>query len=359
MTFNSHRSINSSFVMLALAGVVMLLSSMFALPSSAKVADSGTDSEVEMLELINKERTSRGIQPLAGYWDVSEDARGHALVMANANTIFHSSVAQLSSYTTGALGLGENVGKAPSVSSLHAAYMGSSGHAANVLNPSFTHIGIGMTAKGGYFYNANVFVEYPSAWVPAPGSHNDTHLTASSSAPDQVELATFNVGWARWAVTKPDGSAFWFSSAFSPAVGWETLLGDFNGDGKDDIANFYPPNGTFWVTVSNGQASAPTSLWQTYSPSAGWEHHVGDFNGDGKDDVLSYHPGNATFWVSTSTGSSFTTKKWAQWSINKWMVQVTDHNGDGKDDFIAFAPANQTWWFGRSTGASFVASLIP
>jgi uncharacterized protein YkwD len=45
---------------------------------------------------------------------------------------------------------GENLAGAPSVERAHSGLMNSPGHRANILNPNFTHIGIGALNVGPY-----------------------------------------------------------------------------------------------------------------------------------------------------------------------------------------------------------------
>ena len=45
---------------------------------------------------------------------------------------------------------GENLAGASTVQQAHSGLMNSSGHRANILNPNFTHIGIGMVRGGRY-----------------------------------------------------------------------------------------------------------------------------------------------------------------------------------------------------------------
>jgi hypothetical protein len=137
------------------------------------------------------------------------------------------------------------------------------------------------------------------------------------------------------------------------------LQGDFNGDGKDDVASFYSSDGTWWVTQSTGTGFS-TTLWADYYTAAGWGPQVvGDFNGDGKDDIANFHNSNGTWWVSSSTGSGFTTRRWATLSRAKgWGPQlVGDFNGDGKDDIANFHDSDGTWQVSRSTGTAFATSL--
>ena len=67
----------------------------------------------------------------------------------------------------------------------------------------------------------------------------------------------------------------------------------------------------------------------------GWDaNKVGDFNGDGKDDILwrNHTTGENVIWLMdgrtvTSSVSIFTSTAWA-------VSQVGDYNGDGKDDLV-------------------------
>jgi hypothetical protein len=172
-----------------------------------------------------------------------------------------------------------------------------------------------------------------------------------------LNLTQFDVDGARLVYnnnTVPSNTQKW--ADFSTNDGWTSqVVGDFNDDGNDDIANFHPSNGTWWVAQSTG-SSFNTTQWEDFSTNSGWTSQVvGEFNGDGKDDIANFHPSNGTWWVATSTGSSFTTAKWADFSTNEgWTSQVVgDFNNDGKDDIANFHPSNGTWWVATSTGASF------
>ena len=88
--------------------------------------------------------------------------------------------------------------------------------------------------------------------------------------------------------------------------------------------------GTDWRTVD--PTSTPVLSWH---PSVRPEHTLaGDFNGDGRDDIARFHYGK--WWVSSSTGSGFTNKLWgtAPNSNGLLNVRVADTNGDGRDDII-------------------------
>lgn len=121
-------------------------------------------SEAEIADLVNEERTSRGLQPLT--WDPAlvPVARGHSREMLELGYFSHSSP------NTGTLGdrlqaegvsytqAGENLAYAPSVSVAHRGLMQSDGHRANILEPSFERIGVGViTGSDGTLMVTQVF----------------------------------------------------------------------------------------------------------------------------------------------------------------------------------------------------------
>lgn len=56
--------------------------------------------------------------------------------------------------------LGENVGVGYSLGSIHNAFMGSSGHRANILNPAFNYAAVGVTQDGyGRYWVTEVFMQ--------------------------------------------------------------------------------------------------------------------------------------------------------------------------------------------------------
>ena len=102
-----------------------------------------------------------------------------------------------------------------------------------------------------------------------------------------------------------------------------------------------------------------TELWADYSTAGGWEAQmVGDYDGDNGDDIAQFHPSNGTWWISRSTGNSFSTRRWADFSTDDgWQARRTaDFNADGRDDIAQFHPSNGSWWISRSTGSGFTTS---
>ncbi|MFN9258739.1 beta strand repeat-containing protein, partial [Microcystis sp.] len=120
-----------------------------------------------------------------------------------------------------------------------------------------------------------------------------------------------------------------FSVGTSPV---SVTVGDFNGDGKSDlaVANYNSNNVSVLLGTGTGSFGAATNFSVGNAPSS---VTVGDFNGDGKSDlaVANRYGNNVSVLLGTGTGSFGTA---TNFSVGIFPVSVTvgDFNGDGKSD---------------------------
>jgi len=160
------------------------------------------------------------------------------------------------------------------------------------------------TANGGWFDNyLNAGTSAPTSWhIAATGDFN-------GDGRDDILFRNDNGAITSWLGTANGG---WFdnyqNAGTSAPTSWHIVgTGDFNGDGRDDIL-LRNDNGavTNWLGTANGGwfdnylnagTSAPTS-WHVAS--------IGDFNGDGRDDILFRNDNGAiTNWLGTASGGWF------------------------------------------------------
>lgn len=112
-----------------------------------------------VLTLTNAERTSRGLRALAFSSCADGYADSWAEALAAAGTLSHQPLAPILS-TCAARSVGENVAYGNvTPEALVQMWMGSAGHRANILNPAFTHLGVGdVTTPTGRVYAVQVFL---------------------------------------------------------------------------------------------------------------------------------------------------------------------------------------------------------
>ncbi|AKL95212.1 SCP-like extracellular protein [Clostridium aceticum] len=109
-----------------------------------------TAAEVEMVEYVNQARRQAGLQPLAIDVDLSYVARVKSKDMQDNNYFSHTSPTygspfdMMRNFGIQYRSAAENIAINSSVSGAHNAFMNSEGHRNNILNPNFTHIGIGI-----------------------------------------------------------------------------------------------------------------------------------------------------------------------------------------------------------------------
>jgi hypothetical protein len=153
----------------------------------------------------------------------------------------------------------------------------------------------------------------------------------------------------------PDAFLAWTGSwtgAGSGAHGW--YLGDFNGDGRDDIFRRVAGQSAADMFLSSGSSFVHDRSW-TGAESGVERWYVGDFNGDGRDDIFRYLSGKSGADMFLSNGSRFVyAGSWtgAGSGIQRWYVG--DFNGDGRDDIFRYLPGESGARVLVSTGTGFI-----
>ena len=213
---------------------------------------------------------------------------------------------------------------------------------------------------------------YRVAALDADGKQVVLSSTVSAVSPTETvsdfngdgmdDIATFTRGTRGDAyVSLSDGNKFvqdgWLWHDYLAVNKQIPLSGDFNGDGKTDVAVFNgDASGDVYVSLSNGSGFSPTTRWHDYFGLTGQKITVGDVNGDGLDDIIAFTGGDAAdVYVSLSTGKLFEpTKKWHDhFNVGTDRPATGDFNGDGRDDIATFSDDGHVY-VSLSGGTRFV-----
>ena len=120
--------------------------------------DATKNIEVQVQELVNRERSTQGLRPLQMDWELQRTARVKACDMAQKGYFSHTSPTYGSpfdmmkqfgiSYKTA----GENIAQGQRTpEEVMQSWMNSSGHRANIMKSDFTHIGVGYCQQGNHW----------------------------------------------------------------------------------------------------------------------------------------------------------------------------------------------------------------
>ncbi len=213
-------------------------------------------------------------------------------------------------------------------------------------------------------------------WCPDFGDQGDKWFVGDLNGDGKTDITLtrkINDHIHRWYARLSNGSAFVSLKTWLPDDSWYDsdawYIGDFNGDGKDDLAlRRYINNSTirWYIALSDGQRLLNPTIWTNDFGNLADKWYIGDFNGDGKDDLALYRITNTTtvqWYVALSNGNSFNSGQ--LWCPDfgdkgdKWYVG--DFNGDGKTDVTLTRKINSTtqrWYTRLSNGNAFVSLKV-
>jgi hypothetical protein len=240
---------------------------------------------------------------------------------------------------------------------------------------------VAFSNGNGSFTVTNTFIGDFAAWAAHPRAKK---LTGDFNGDGRTDIAlTGPSGWNTLplALSNANGSFTVTNIYIGNFASWATnlqvavLTGDYNGDGRTDIALLGPAGwSTLPVAFSNGNGSfSVTNL--PITDFAGWASDpqakklTGDFNGDGRTDIaltgpagwntlpVAFSLGNGSFTVTNLPSADF-----AGWASDPQAKKLTgDFNGDGRTDI---ALTGSSHWetlpvaFSNGNGSFFVTNIL-
>lgn len=248
--------------------------------------------------------------------------------------------------------------RAGSVANTYQLGFRATGNAANVQTFSTTDLPVGTTALVVISYQivAGSANDICNIWVnPTITSPEPAPTLTQVSAADNPDVGRFfirqgNAGTPNASIDGLRVGTSWASliSAFSSPAPV-----DFNNDGKTDYSVVRNTGGgsggaiTWYNQINGGSVSA--SIWGISTD----RFLPGDFDGDGKADIAVWRAGNpGTWYVLRSSDNTAEVNSFGQTGDDPTMFG--DYDGDGKDDLAvyrggAIAGDASHWWYRRSS----------
>jgi hypothetical protein len=176
-----------------------------------------------------------------------------------------------------------------------------------------------------------------------------------------ADLVVFRPAFGNWYVRTLSHGYSSITPDYSPVYQWGLpddipMAGDFDGDGKADLAVWRPSDGTWYIRYSSLDYSLATfSQFQWGLP--GDVPVSGDFDGDGKTDLAVWRPSNGTWYIRySSSGYSLATFGQYQWGLPGDVPVSGDFDGDRRTDLAVWRPSNGTWYIRYSSLGYSVAN---
>jgi IPT/TIG domain/FG-GAP-like repeat len=165
-----------------------------------------------------------------------------------------------------------------------------------------------------------------------------TRTTAGDYDGDgKTDLATYRQSTGQWQILNSSTGKAATLVVHSAASADVPVPGDYDGDHKVDIA-FYQPSTHAW-SIENSSDASRVDLFTSDDDGV---PVPGDYDGDGKTDVATYSPSTGRWQILKSSGG-FLAETTITWGAASSVAIPGDYDGDGKVDLAVYQATTGRW----------------
>jgi parallel beta-helix repeat protein len=190
--------------------------------------------------------------------------------------------------------------------------------------------------------------------IPVVGDYDGDNIS---------DPAVYNPGNGTWYIRTMEGAALQFGTQWG-YKGANPVTGDYNGDGAADLTVYDAQTGMWYIRFNLNKAAVSDKMplqVATISQQWGFKGSTavpGDYNGDGRADLAVYSRYDGRWYILSLGGSSVPKNipgprvlaYQRNWGFTGAIPVPGDFNGDGTSDLAVYNPADGKWYIQSMDG---------